>query len=40
LYQQEPALNVQSRALITIAVMVGVCFLALLGVIAAVIMSK
>jgi hypothetical protein len=38
--QQKPALNVQSRALIAIAVMVGVCFLALLGVIAAVIMSK
>ena len=38
--QQEPALNVQSRALITIAVMIGVCFLALLGVIAAVIMSR
>jgi len=36
--RQEPALNVQSRALIAIAVMVSVCFLALLGVIAAVIM--
>ena len=40
LYQQEPALNVQSRALITIAVMLSVCFLALLGIITAVIMPK
>ena len=36
--RQEPALNVQSRALIAIAVMISMCFLALLGVIAAVIM--
>jgi len=38
--QQAPTLNVQSRALIAIAAVVSVCFLALLGVIAAVIMSK
>jgi len=38
--QQEPVLNVQSCALIAIAVMVSICFLALLGVIAAVIMLK
>ena len=38
--RQEPVLNVQSRALIAIAVMVGVCFLALLGVIVAVIILR
>lgn len=38
--RQDPALNIQTRALIAIAVMISMCFLALLGVIAATCMIK